>query len=158
MSLKFLNILGFCLLSLTATNSHADGFICESATENLQIEVYNHLDKNIGTRTVAVMVVADPSLPRGQQTVARFTHAKNRLTNTGADYSADMDATNEVEMSHFIGSVRLRQIESVRLDVDFSYAQPVEAGEILAADFWVNQRNGQQSRFALNCFRYLKGE
>lgn len=146
------------LLALsTAPAVFADGFVCES--RELNVKVFNHTDPAAGTRNGAVLVVADPNVvTAGLKTIASFTDAKGTLTNHGATYWANVDlrVAESARGGENIGGTKLRELQTIKLDVDFSYGAPVRAGEWLKGSVTLVKRNGASRTIALDCQRYLK--
>ncbi len=143
---------------LVSANAHADGFTCEATRDSLAVTVYNHTQPSEGTRNAAVMVVSDPSLQFGNKTVARFSDVNSTLSNRGAFYVADVDLrfNDSGRKGELIGGTKLGQLKHIKLDVDFSYGEPVNAGDVVPALLSLIKRNGDTIEISMNCSRYLK--
>ena len=140
-----------------ATAAHADGFVCQSQ-EGLRIKAYNHTSPEAGTRVAAILVLSDDNVAAGNKTIATFSDSQQTLTSRGASYSADVDlrfATSS-RKGELIAGTKLGQLQSIELNVDFSYAAPVEAGEVLPGSLVLTKRNGQAIEVEVSCERYLK--
>lgn len=143
---------------LVSANAHADGFQCEATKESLVVSVYNHTQPSEGTRNAAVMIVSDPTLQFGNKTIAKFSDVNSTLSNRGAYYVADVDLrfNDSGRKGELIGGTKLGQLKHLKLDVDFSYGAPVDAGDSVPALLSLIKRNGDVIEIAMNCSRYLK--
>lgn len=143
-------------LAATSSTALADGFVC--ANEDIAVKVFNNTDPKVGVRTDAVMVVSDRHVAVGNKTIARFTDVNGRISQKGASYLADVDLrfSDSARKGELIGGTKLGELDTIQLDVDFSYAAPVAAGEMVDATLTLSKRNGQQIELALECKRYLK--
>lgn len=142
----------------TSSAAFADGFMCETRTKKLNVKVFNNTKPEYGTRNAAVMVLSDSSVSSGRKTIARFTDVNNRIINTGAHYIADVDLryNDSSRKGELIGGTKLGELDTVELDVDFNYSQPMAHGEYTRGLLTLNKRNGKIIEFALDCYRYLK--
>jgi hypothetical protein len=138
--------------------AHADGFNCQTVEGDLNVKVYNQTDANQGTRNVAVMVLSDPSVQGGRKTIARFTEANGVVASRSATFTADVDLrfTDSSRKGELISGTKLGQLDQIIVDVDFSYAAPVEQGEELSGELTLIKRDGQKITRDLECSRYLK--
>lgn len=146
-------------LALTSASAHADGFKCaDSAREGLNVTVYNHTDPSEGTRNAAVMVVSDSNIQYGNKTIARFKDASSTLANNGAYYVAKVDLRfNDSERKgELIGGTKLGYLKQIKLDVEFSYASPVEVGTTVPGTLSLVKRDGEVININMDCQRYLK--
>jgi hypothetical protein len=146
-------------LVLISTSAFADGFVCQTRNGDLDVKVYNNTDASRGTRAAAVLVLSDPEATAGNKTVARFTGAAGTLTNTGSSYMANVDLrfsdlNNKTAL--VAGRVQLQELDTVKLDVDFSYSQPLPAGESVNGELTLNTRAGDHIVMDVLCSRYLK--
>lgn len=143
-------------IAATSSIAQADGFVCSN--DDIAVKVYNNTEAKVGTRTAAVMVLSDRSVAAGRKTIARFTDTNGRISQKGASYLADVDLrfSDSSRKGELIGGTKLGELDTIQLDVDFSYAAPVEAGEMVDGTLTLNKRNGQQIELALECKRYLK--
>jgi hypothetical protein len=146
--------------AVTGTSVFADGFTCENLDENVRIHVYNKVNADEGTRNVAVMVVSDPSISAGKKTTAKFDADTQPVNNQGALYVAKVDLrfnNDNLKGRNFAGT-KLGNVDTITLDVDFSYAQPIENGEQVDGQLIVAKRNGtDDNKLSVTCTRYLKG-
>jgi hypothetical protein len=145
-------------LTLVASQAKADGFVCETTEGDLTVKVYNHTQANDGTRNGAIMVLSNPSADAGSRTLATFTDVKSILSNHGADYSADVDLRfhGARRDDALVAGTQLRELDTIELNVDFSYNQPVVAGEHVAGDLVLVKREGGKETLSVDCTRYLK--
>lgn len=145
------------LITLAGMNAFADGFACESES-GLNIKVYNHTQSGEGTRNAAIMVISDQYVNQGNKTIARFTDVKNTLRNSGASYVANVDlrVKESNRKGENIGGTKLGELDTIALNVHFSYAAPVEAGEEVEGTLKLTKRNGEVLREDVVCTRYLK--
>jgi hypothetical protein len=154
------------LLSLAASTvtlmassmAFADGFVCKTAEQDLTIKVFNHTRPEAGTRNAAVMVLSDPAVNEGNQTIARFTDINETVTNVGATYTADVDLRyNDSNLKgRLISGTKLGFLKTIVADVKFSYRTPLENGESTTGTLTLVKRNGDEITRDLDCVRYLK--
>lgn len=145
-------------LSLISFQVGADGFICRGEQESLVVQVYHSTTK--ATRSAAVMVVSDPSIGYGRQTIARFLRDNGTLSNEGTTYVGlvDPNQPDTARGGEKIAGTKLGMLASISLDVDFSYAQPVVEGAEIEGLLTLTKLNGEVIEENMECFRYLKGE
>ena len=137
--------------------AQADGFKCEAYDQDLNVKVYNQTQPDAGTRNAAVMVVSDPSISDGRKTIATF-EAGETLTNSAAVYKANVDLrfNNSGRQGELIAGTKLGQLKTSVLDVDFTFSNPLEAGEEADAVLKLVKRNGDRINVDMLCTRYLK--
>lgn len=142
-----------------ASSAFADGFVCQAKNGSLTVKAYNNTQPKAGTRTAAVLVLSDPEANAGEQTIARFTDVKGTLTNTGANYNANVDLRFKDQSKKEMlvaGKLALEELDTVELAVDFNYAAPVPAGQTVDGTITLNPRQGAPLSLDANCERYLK--
>ncbi len=151
-------IIAASFLALASQAVYADGFVCENADHGLKVKVYNSTEASVGTRTAAVMVISDTNIAYSNKTIAKFDAESKLLRNKGASYAAKVDLrfTNSSRKGELIGGTKLGQLANVDLDVDFSYAAPLEAGEVVPGYLTLAKRNGEYTVIDMECARYLK--
>lgn len=158
MPMKLLN--AFALTGLTAfsTSAHADGFVCQTTDGTLNVKIYNSTDPSVGTRVGAVMILSDPSVSEGRKTIARFSDANGVLESRGSRYEADVDLrfNDSSRKGELILGTKLGQLDAITVDIDFSYAAPVEAGNRVNGEIVLAKRDGSRVRSELACSRHLK--
>jgi hypothetical protein len=139
--------------------SFADGFVCESEDSGLNVEVYNKVNPDEGTRVGNVMVVSDSSIGEGLQTIAVFRESSGLLVNESSTYTGKVDLRFKEtgRAGENIGGTKLGQLAYVVLHVDFKFSKPVLKGTLAKGELILITRNGQQLREDLACYRYLKG-
>lgn len=149
------------LSAIASFASRADGFVCENLDENVRVKVFNKVNADQGTRSAAIMVLSDPSISSGKKTTARFAADNELVNNRGAVYTAEVDLRfndDNLKGRNFAGT-KLGNVKYITLDVDFSYAQPVENGTQVDGQLIVTKRNGTADiHIPVACVRYLKGE
>lgn len=147
--------------ALASFAAHADGFLCENLEENVRVKVFNKVNADEGTRNAAIMVLSDPSISSGKKTTARFAADNELVNNKGAVYTAEVDLRfndDNLKGRNFAGT-KLGNVKYITLDVDFSFAQPVENGTQVDGQLIVTKRNGTADiQIPVSCIRYLKGE
>lgn len=146
-------------IALVSTAAHADGFRCsDSSREGLNVTVYNHTNPSEGTRNAAVMVVSDSNINFGNKTIARFQDANSTIANNGAYYVANVDLryNDSSRKGELIGGTKLGFLDQIKLNVEFSYAEPVEAGTTVPGTLSLVKRNGEVINIDMDCVRYLK--
>lgn len=146
--------------ALIATPAFADGFVCESQSKGLKVKVYNQTQPELGTRNAAIMVLSDMNVQAGRKTIATFKSTDSVLENDGALYTANVDLrfSESSRKGELIAGTKLGELDQVKLDVAFSYAEPVQEGEELYGKVTLIKRDSTKSSFAVLCTRYLKGE
>lgn len=144
-------------LLLAGFRASADGFLCRATEEKLHVTVYNSTK---APRLAEVMIVSDPTIAYGRQTIARFFRDSGTLTNKGASFVGIVDANvpDTARSGENIAGTKLGQIKDLALAVDFSYARPVADGEELEGLLVLTKRNGDVINVEMECLRYLKGE
>ena len=145
---------------LSSSAALADGFVCHADEQDLKIKVYNHTRAEDGTRNAAVMVISDKTVQAGRKTIARFTGVNETLGSKGAVYTADVDLrfTDSARKGENIGGTKLGSLDSIVLDIEFSYAQPLAHGDTAPGQLTLVKRTGGVIVLDVECERYLKGE
>ena len=143
---------------LASTASFADGFVCQTAEQDLNIKAYNHVTPQLGTRSVAILVLSDPAVGAGRKTIAKFTDANQTVVSKSSSYEANVDLrfNDSGRKGELIAGTKLGQLKTITLDVYFSYAFPVAAGETVYGKLTLDKRNGDQITRQVECTRYLK--
>ncbi len=136
----------------------ADGFVCDTLDGVYTVKVYNHTQPTAGTRNAAIMIVSDNTIQSGRKTIATFESENGLLSSQSLRYVADVDLrfSNSNRSGENILGTKLGMVDTLTLDVNFSYDEPVSAGEEIAGKVIVAKRNGQKIKSALSCVRYLK--
>ncbi len=149
-------IITILALALTATAAHADGFRCSSTDGTLDVQVFNHVQPELGTRNVAVMVLSDPGISYGRKTIARFKDVL--LANDGTVYTANVDLrySDSARKGELVAGTKLGHIDTIRLAVDHNYNYPVEDGAFVAGWLEIAKRDGGVVSLNMDCTRYLK--
>lgn len=158
---------------LFVSDAWADGFVCYSSEEQLQIQVYNHTSPADGTRSPSVMIVSDLSQEFGDQLIAKFSGDKGELFADGARYFArastpissqegesssktanswDEEVSNSVELLGYT----LSSLLELSLAIDFNYEMPVERGTTLRGVLELVEQNGNIEWLEMDCVRYLR--
>lgn len=146
------------LALMASTAARADGFRCETPEGTLRVRIHNQVRAEEGTRNGAVMVLSDALVGQGRRTIARFEQADGLLSNTGSRYTGTVDLrfNDTGRKGERILGTRLGELRFVDVVVDFSYAEPVSAGEQVAGEIHLTKRNGAVISAPLRCSRYLK--
>lgn len=146
------------MMSLISAPAFADGFYCENLEANIRVKAYNQVAPEHGTRNSAVMVLSNPAVSGGRKTIATFEEADGLLTNSGSHYigHVDMRFNNSARGGELLAGTKLGEVKDVVLDVEFSYAQPVDDEAELAGVLTLEKRNGDVITVDLLCERYLK--
>ncbi len=141
----------------TASIASADGFVCVSTAQDLKVHVFNHVTPQAGTRNGAVMVLSNPKVSLGRKTIAKFD-SEGLLSNEASRYTADVDLrfTDSSRKGELIAGTKLGYIDSMVLDVDFTYAAPVISGTVIDGVLTIAKRNGESTLVNMECERYLK--
>jgi hypothetical protein len=154
-------LLAAALMTL-GSSAFADGFICDNAAGNLRFKVYHQTQPEMGTRKAAILIASNPALADGNKTIATFSSNNALLASQSAVYTADVDLrykTSNNENKN-IGGAKLGDLDSIILNVNYSFSNPVPAGTSVDAELTLVRRAGSGSdvRMPMNCTRYLKGE
>lgn len=147
------------MLVLGAVQAKADGFVCQSDDGSLNLRAFNQTAPVAGTRNAAVLIVSDPTVSFGRKTIARFT-AGHTLANAGSTYLANVDLryNDSGRKGELIGGTKLGELKQIKLNVAFSYALPIPAGQDVDALITLTKRSGEKIALPASCTRYLKGE
>lgn len=154
--MKNLMVVALVLISAPA---FADGFVCQTRNSDLNVQVYNNTDSSKGTRNAAVLVLSDPEATAGNKTIARFTDVAGTLTSANSSFVADVDLRfkDQSKKSALVaGQVQLQDLDTVKLDVAFSYTQPLKAGDNVNGELTLDSRAGEHIVLDVLCQRYLK--
>lgn len=146
------------VLALSSTSAMADGFVCDSEEAGLRVKAFNHTSPDVGTRNSAVMILSDLNVGAGNKTIAKFTDATEKLWNSAALYVAKVDLryVDSRRKGELIAGTKLGFIDTIALDVDFRYSQPVAHGDEMEGTLEITKRNGEVIKLDLACTRYLK--
>ncbi len=146
---------------LLAAPAQADGFVCYSEAEQLQIQVYNHVNPEDGTRTPSVMILSDLSMEEGHRFIAKFSAENGELFADGARYFARTVAPSEPELESSSEDIillghSLGTLLELSLAIDFSYERPVAFGQEMLGVLEFVEQDGQVSWIDMMCTRYLR--
>lgn len=146
------------MIALAGAQAQADGFRCYSQDRTLNVQVFNHVDANKGTRTAATMVLSDPRVQTGNRTIAKFESATGLLSSTELIYTAKVDLryVDSRRKGEYIAGTRLGEIDTLDLYLGFSYGTGLEDGDWVPANLIVTKRNGQEVLMTMGCERYIK--
>ena len=146
------------LAALTTTNVLASGFICEALDADLDIKVYNKVMPAEGTKNPAIMVLSNPTISQGRKTIAVFKETNGLLTKNGQMYVAKVDHrfNDTGRKGELLAGTNIGNVKQVILNLDFSYAFPVDSGDYVPGTLSIVRRNGNTIHLELECERYLK--
>lgn len=144
-------------LVLGMNNASASGFVCETLAQDLNVKVYNHTQASEGTRNGAIMILSDPTVSYGRKTIAKFK-SSSLLTGSASEYTAyvDLRYVDSSRKGENIGGTKLGQLDEIILNVDFSYAETLAAGDEVSGVLTLVKRNGDEITHDMSCVRYLK--
>ncbi len=153
--MKHLVILATLVLSQAAL---ADGFYCQNEQADLNIQIFNHINADMGTRTGSVMVLSDPRVNEGRKTIAKFSDVNSTLTSYSSVYNAKVDLrySDSRAKGENIGGTKLGELDHVIVGLNFSYQKPLSNGQRLTGVVRYVKRNGDIWTQNLRCTRYLK--
>jgi len=153
--MKYVMLLSALFVTASA---NADGFRCMAIDRSIAATVYNHTNPNKGTRTAAILVLSDPSIQRGNRTIATFKNAQGTLSSQGTVYNADVDLryTEISRKGEYLLGTRLGELKTISMIVDFDYNYPLFKGESVKAYLVAKKRNGKKAGVDMECVRYLK--
>ncbi len=152
---------------ITTAPAFADGFRCEGVNTGIQIKIFNYTDYSMGTRTPAVMVVADPTVRSPSKTVAIFKHENQNLSYLGNglfEGQVDLRYSETGRKGENIAGTKLGYLKSIQVQLfsefgrKFSYekADDFKNNEILDARYYYLKRNGEILEEKAVCKRYIK--
>ena len=149
------------VLILVAQISVADGFVCVNETQDLKVQVYNHVSPQNGTRRGAVVVISNPLAPVGQKTLAVFSDDDGTLVSHGPTYTGKVDVRSVGDEDKVIGDVELFRVDYMMLDIDFVYGKPMVAGQLTTGVLNLIKTNllnesSTELEYEMSCRRYLK--
>lgn len=144
-------------LAALSFNVGAEGFKCQAVDQPLVVKVFGSVSTP-ATRVAHIMVISDPTVSPGRQTIARFTKENGTLENEGATYVGNVDLrfSDTGRAGENIGGTKLGELDYVALAVDFSYTEPAVTGETRQGHLTLVKRNGQSIEIPMACRRYLK--
>ena len=148
-------IVGF----VTSSCAFGDGFVCQARNGSLTVKAYDHTDASVGTRTGAVMVLSDPDAREGERTIARFRDASGTLSSSTSIFKAKVDlrfSDQKNKEALVAQKYELRELSAIVLAIDFSYNEPVPAGESVDGVITLHARDGDALHLDATCERYLK--
>jgi hypothetical protein len=158
--MKFLLI---SVLSFVSSLALADGFTCLTRGGDLQIQVLNNTSKSRGTRTASIMILSDPTVAEGYQTISRFSAQDGTLetdhaTADGLLYSATVDLrfSESGAAGEYLLGTRLGEVDGLILKIDFTYGDNLKNGESTKGFVKVIKHNGDEIKRFATCTRYLK--
>src|SRR5687768_9276408 len=107
------------LAAFASAPALADGFVCNLPDEgNLMVRVYNETSPEDGTRNVAAFILSNPSLKRGERTIARFLPRQEPVDSSGASYYVDLSPrVKRLRGDKRILGTALKNIDRLTLDV-----------------------------------------
>jgi len=145
-------------LLCASASAVADGWRCRGS--NLSIQVYDHKDPSIGTRTAAKMIIADPTAKFGSRTLAIFDDGAGTLLSRGSKYYANVDLRRNdiVGMNgRNFGGTKLGFVDRITLDVYFNFSNPLRNGEDAAGSVTIIRRRGMGGplNVPVTCTRHL---
>lgn len=152
------------LISLVATASLADGFVCTTDAQDLRVSVYNKVNAEDGTRSPSKMIVSNPQISQGRKTIAKFSADAGTLATANATSdlltyigNVDLRFNDSSRKGEYLLGTRLGQVSTITLEVDFRYGDNLFDGEETDGLVTLVKRNGEVVRQYVTCTRYLKG-
>jgi len=146
------------VLMVFGAAAHADGFVCDNAETGLRLRAYHHTQPELGTRNVAALIVSDQNVAAGRKTIATFDADKAVVTSKSATYTANVDLrfSGASRKGENIGGTKLGELDSIVLNVYYSFANPVPAGSEVDGEVTLVRRQGEDIVLPVTCTRYLK--
>ena len=156
-----LNLL-IAISAVTPALAQADGFACIGQNTGLSVKIYNHTTAAAGTRTPAILVVADPTKAPGKQTIASFSGDQLYYQGYGT-YLATIDpgayATSETANAIIAGTT-FGELKTIELAINFAYTSTTTSLASVAASIpgkiSYHKTSGETVDEAISCTRYLK--
>ncbi len=136
-----------------SSQAQADGFDCSSPAANLRIDVENYRNADEGTRNVESMTLENLNNPKS---AVMFDTKQGSLRNRSAYYFAKVDLRySQIRTSKLeIFKKNLADFESIYLNVEFSYAEPLPAGTKVKGVFSAIDRETRKlEKLTLSCER-----
>jgi hypothetical protein len=154
------SLIALMILIGSASIARADGFVCQTLHGDLQIQVYNHVRAEEGTRNAAVMILSDPRVSVSNRTIAVFRDTHSNLYQEGATYTAKVDLRyNESgREGEYVLGTRLGNLDTLELSVGFTYGDGLLDGDVVPGTLDFTKRDGTDGFAEVDCVRYLKGE
>lgn len=146
------------LAMVSGAAAKADGFVCDNEEQQVRVKVYDHTQASEGTRTAAIMILSDLTVSDGSKTTAKFEAQDSLVSNKGAAYTANVDLrfNNSNLKGRNIGGTKLGMLDTITLDLNYSFNQPVENGAEVEGVLILSKRDGSDIRLNMTCTRYLK--
>ena len=156
-------------VQLLTSSAFADGFRCSGQTTGLKFALYNHTQGAKGTRTPAILVISDPLAANSLRTIATFSSDGFTEDQQGTlEYQGygSFEATvapsvaDSVRGERIIAGMRLADLTTLRLSINFSYAsgntQLARLTEEIPAHLFYQTKAGEVIEENAICARYLK--
>ncbi len=144
----------------TISAAKADGFKCEGVNTGINIQVYNHIHAQDGTRSAAVMVLSDSNVKSDRKTIAKFTDENNTLAYLGYGLfqaKVDLRYIESNKRGENIGGTKLGYLKNINLQIFSQYgSNEIFHGHALDAKIAYVKRNGEINEEKAICTRYLK--
>jgi len=122
--------------------------------------VYQHTHHTSGgTKAAAIMILSNPSAPKGMKTIATMKSEQGLLELLNGTFSGFMDLRfNSISKKpqNFIGPYPKSEVQRVSITPDFRYSEPVPNNTKLKALFELELKNGEIIKGTIDCRRYLK--
>jgi hypothetical protein len=150
------------LVALTLQiQARADGFLCKAQNTGLSIRVLNHTDPGVGTRSPAVMVIADPMVQSDSKTIVLFRDDNRTLTYLGqGNYlgKVDLRFLDSNRRGENIAGTKLGELATIFLDIEFSYehnsTQLANVMKEIPGKIFYTKRSGEVLEEKVTCSRY----
>lgn len=149
-------LLGLALLA-GPLESRGEGFLCLSVDQNTRIEIYfSPESESASYSAIDKMVLKDPLVSPKRQLIAKFSAQDGLLEFDGNVITAyvDIQHPDSSRRGERIGGTVLGALARIEIEIDFSYAEPVQDGTRLSAQATYIKKNHEHLIQDFDCVRY----
>lgn len=151
--MKNLFLIASFLVSLTfGSSSWADGFICYSPQEPLKVAIYDQVNPRRSTPEAGALIVSNPKLEKGLQTIAEFFAWTQDLVNDGFYY---VGSVQHPDPNKTLGSTPLVEITEIHVQIFSSFHEPLTHGDSVQGVLQTYSEDQLINEFLLECQRHL---
>lgn len=154
------NLLVLLAISSISTIALADGFVCKTDREDLDIRVSNPRPVAKAFPSAAMKISSNPIAYARKRDTALFTNIQSSISASSIFYLANVathSSPNNRPDGVFSG-IRLNLIDQIMVEVFFDNQHIMQYGEYVPGTLTIAKRDGHRTLRRLDCFRYLKNE
>jgi hypothetical protein len=97
------------------------------------------------------MTLIDPSAPKGQQILAKFSQVDLKQSQFGPVFEANTRGAQIPNPEIFIGGARLAELQWITLSINVASPSPTTSQGIVPGNFKVQKANGQVLQKLMTC-------